>query len=395
MDRPPAAPDAAAILARHLPNRLKWEPGAASAAALPAVAALVALLDEHGALVQLLSTGHLRRLVALRCAAPAPHGLRADLGAVTGGAAWLEVHSAFEARWRYYLLARELHPDRYRALISFGPAWFLHFDAAARAAEISVCDAPGRDGDALLGSWATRAAAQRAREALDELFDLCRYPEQVRRAPRGTRCVYAELGACDAPCDGSASLESYSRRVHDAWQFAIGTDGGAALRRIESQMRTAADARDFETAARRKKHLDLARRWHAQAGAPLRAAQHWNCLIAVPVIRRSAWKPFLFSRGALLAGPVIPRRRFAAEAAKWAQAGFPLAAVEPRLAGEQTWLVAQLRDRARREAHFEWFDAQPPANLELRLTSAIAAWKAAPDALGAAADSDSDSPPAA
>lgn len=369
-----------AIIAEQLPERRTWSPAdIAAVAALPNCAAVIALLDEGGAPVQVVTTATLRKLVQSRLEQPAGLTRRADLSADVRGVAWREVHSVFEARWRYFLLARALYPTEYRRLITFAPAWFLTLTGDARLPELALTERIEPRSATWLGAWLTRATGQRALEELVELFDLCRYPEQVRRAPHGTRCVYAELGACDAPCDGAAELQRYADRVRTAWTFAL---GGRAepIAQMEARMRADAAEQRFESAARRKKLLELARRWPNPAPPVLRHVSQWNCVVAVPVIRRQAWKAFVFSRGMLLDGPPLPRRKFAVEAARWViEHSNRLPAVDAMLATEQTWLLAHLLDRPRLEAHIEWFDDQPPPDLADRLAGAIAAWKAPAD----------------
>ncbi len=369
------------ILAKHVSERRAWSDADAAGvvAGLPNCPALAALLDETGVIVQVLTTATLRKLVQSRLERPEGLTRRADLSADVRGVAWREIHSAFEARWRFFLLACELYPAEYRRLIAFGPAWFLELGGTERIPEINMTDRIEPSAENWLGAWPTRSGAQQALEELVELFDLCRYPEQVRRAPAGTRCVYAELGACDAPCDGAAELSVYAARVRAAWGFALG-NRAEALARIESAMRGDAGAQRFEAAARRKKQLETARRWPHPAPPSLRAAHDWNCVLAVPVIRRQAWKPFVFSRGRLVDGPVLPRRKFAAEGARSA---IDIASKLPETAAgravEQTWLLAHLLDRPHPEAHIEWYTDAPPADLAERFASAIAAWKVRPD----------------
>ncbi len=335
------------MLHAALPDSRSWpdRPTEADIAALPAVPAVLLLVSADGAAVQLSSTQDLRRMLRSRLldAQRVAQG-KADLAAVVRGVRWIAVHSAFEARWRYFRLARELHPASYRDEIDFGPAWFLCYEAERAAPEIRVTDRVFDRPGEMLGPWPTQGAAKSALDALCDLFDLCRYPEQVRRAPLGQRCAYAEMGRCDAPCDGSAPLAAYRERSEAAWRFAAGGQGAWRIA-ADERMRAAAAARQYERAAQIKRQIASASCW-ANGGPPggvLRVAE-WCELLLVPAVRRRAWVPYLFRRGALESGPLIASRALAIALPDWfsAKCASPEPDTPPVLRTEQSWLVAHL-----------------------------------------------------
>ena len=110
-------------------------------APLPSCPAVYLLTDVNGAPVQLATTQQLCRLLQSRLLdRQSEPSARADLAEVTRGVRWRQVYSAFEARWQYFLLARQMHPRNYRKLISFGPAWFLNVDWSSKAPQIRVTE---------------------------------------------------------------------------------------------------------------------------------------------------------------------------------------------------------------------------------------------------------------
>lgn len=329
-----------------LPEVLTWTAAftAEAGSELPAAPAVCLFEDATQRPVQLLTTQHLRRLVTTRLSTPeAPVRGRANLAEVVRGVRYRIVYCPFEARWHFLRLARTLYPQRYRKLVGFGPAWFLNVDWAAPIPEINVTQqvwcAPGD----FIGPWPTHKAGHEALTLLWDLFDLCRYPEQVRRAPQGTRCAYAEMGRCDAPCDGSVPLAAYVERCRAAWDFA-GAGQADWMAQAEQAMRAAAATQAFERAGQIKQQLANAQRWQRQWGesaGPL--PQQMERLILLPATRRRAWKVFGVRQGAVIDGPLIsPRKMDALEPWLSATSASPLPELSPIERMEETWLVCHL-----------------------------------------------------
>lgn len=346
--------------------------------ALPNVAAVYLLVDVAGTPILLASTQQLRRIALSRLSAPAEDAIskRADLAQITRGIRWREVHSRFEADWWFYRAARGLHPQDYRKRISFGPAWFLHVDWAARVPEIRVSERIWRLPGEFIGPFPSRQATQQALEGLWDLFDLCRYPEQVRQAPRGQRCAYAEMGRCDAPCDGSAPMEPIVARTRAAWTFA-GGEMAPWIAAAQERMRAAAAELRFELAAQVKRQLEFAGRWQRLWRPLVRREFDLRCLLLAPVVRRRAHKPFLFERGTLIGGPVCRARGAAGAAAAWAIAAMTAFTPEEddRVRMEQTWLLAHFLNQTQaRSAVVLWLRTDVSQRLlEAELQAALAA----------------------
>ena len=372
-------------LLETLPETLAWSdrPRENDLAPLPACPAVYLLLTSSGAPVHLATTQHLRRLAISRLADPArgQHG-KADLAEIVRTIRWREVYSAFEGRWWYYRLARELHPKQYRRLISFGPVWFLHFDNQQPLPELRITEFVWQAAGQYVGPWLTHDTCQKALEGLQDLFDLCRYPEQVRRAPRGQRCAYADMDRCDAPCDGSVALERYITRSRAAGEFARGTTG-PWFHEARERMRQAALQERFEQAGIIKKQLHWAGKWEESRGRFIRPAEELNYLLAVPVTRRRSWRLFLFWRGALISGPVVSGRILPAEASGWLreQLEHLPEPADARIRAEQTWLVAHFLHSKEGDASLvEHLPvAEVPAGLEDTLSCGVAKRRSKPE----------------
>lgn len=329
-----------------LPNVQAWRDRITSDTLqlLPNSPAVLLFADGIGRPVQLLSTQQLRRLATSRLIGDhTTKRAKADIAAVVRRIYWRRVYCPFEARWWYYRLARGLHPGEYRKLVSFGPAWFIQVNWDETVPDLRVTDRVWLDPGEFIGPWQRRAACQQALDGLRDLFELCRYPEQVRRAPRGRRCAYADMGRCDAPCDGSVPMSDYRARLRAAWAFAA--DGpGRWLDEASTRMRVAAREQQYERAGLIKKQIAFAEHWQETWAERLNLAHRLSALVLVPVTRRRAWLPVRYRDGALITSPIVTDRTALDARTDW------LANVaEPRAASltavermEQTWLFSHL-----------------------------------------------------
>ncbi|MGD8452097.1 MAG: hypothetical protein PVJ57_09790 [Phycisphaerae bacterium] len=393
------------FVTQELPEEMLWpdRPDRETLARLPACPAVYLLLAEKKVPVQLATTQDLRRLAIARllgadAAAPA----RADLAEITRGVRWRHVHSAFEGRWWYYRLARRLYPKQYRRLISFGPAWFLHVDWSRPIPEIRLTDRIWQNAGEYVGPWLTHDTCQKALDGLWDLFDLCRYPEQVQRAPHGQACAYAEMNRCPAPCTGAAPLSDYVERCRAAWRYASG-EVRAWIDEAKVRMKQAAAEQRFEIAGQIKHQLAYSWKWHDRWLPLLHRGEALNFLLAVPVSRRRSWKLFLFRQGWLEEGPIHTDRKLPTAAVDWLRARFAITPepLDATIRMEQTWLVAHLLKS--REGDASLVEPLPttdvPADLAQRWQEAVAARRAARQAAASTADAalsdDETSAPAA
>lgn len=365
------------LVVSSLPSLETWSarPKPDDLAALPGCPAVFLFVDAAGAPVQLLTTQQLKRVAISRLSDPLETRRgRADLAEVVRGVRWRQVYSPFEARWWYYRLVRELHPRDYRKEVSFGPAWFLHADWARPIPELRVSERVWCTDGEFIGPWPTHKSCQQALEGLWDLFDLCRYPEQLRKSPAGTRCAYADMGRCDAPCDGSVPLERYVERCRDAWRFA--RDGVAEWMGCATEkMRQSAAEQRYELAGQLKQQLEFARIWQRQWSPTVRRLEELCFLLAIPATRRKAWKLFLFQQGYLSEGSLLSDRKLAEQAPVWLgeQLRRPADELDAVIRMEQTWLVAHfLRHRdARTAIVLPIPDSGVPENLEKSLRDAV------------------------
>lgn len=105
-----------------------------------------------------------------------------------------------------------------------------------------------KDGSRYFGPYASASAMWATVKHLNSLFPLRRCPgKEVRK--RSRPCLNHQMGRCQAPCLGKVSAEHYQDMVQAVLMILSGK-GRELLGQLERQMATAAEAWNFEEAAR-------------------------------------------------------------------------------------------------------------------------------------------------
>lgn len=233
---------------------------------LPASRAVCVFENAAGETVLVAVTANLKHFVRQRLGPSGERGPggppRAELAPVVDRVRAASCGSPIDSYILYMRVCRLLQPETYRAATEQWSGWFLHVDPGAahpRWAKVSTRSMDGAGSGVHVGPFPDKHAAGRYAEAMDELFDLCRYHHLLVQAPDATACAYKEMGKCPAPCDGSETMESYRSRVAEAARFAD-RDPEALARDLEQRMRGAAERRDFEEASRLKSFAERSAR---------------------------------------------------------------------------------------------------------------------------------------
>ena len=176
-------------------------------------------------------------------------------------------YSPFEMHLNYFHIAQAAFPDSYLDLFPSLDLWFIHIDPQAKFPFF----APTRDQWAKSGQYwgplVSRRLAVNCVEVLQNVFDLCRCPEILEKAPVAAACAYAQMNRCAAVCDGSISPEDYHRVVEQAKDF-LNKGAQADFEQWKQQMQLYANELQFEKAQQIKdkireikKLLTAAYRW--------------------------------------------------------------------------------------------------------------------------------------
>lgn len=251
----------------------------------PAARGVVEFRSREGQTLLLAATGNLREFIAQRLNEANEPSARADLAPVTGRILAHPTGSAFESDLFVLERSRSADPELYAKITHQNRRSLLLLDPRAGTWRVTEttdpqCQAP----EVMIGPCLTNKAAQQLGEALDDVYELCRFPKQLALAPRGTPCAYKEMGRCPGACDGSEPLDDYHARFADAVDAACGgIDAWAA--KIERDMHRASGEMDFEAAARSKRQLETSHGLPRDTLAHAASLHELSCIIVTPAAR--------------------------------------------------------------------------------------------------------------
>jgi DNA polymerase-3 subunit epsilon len=162
---------------------------------------------------------------------------------------------------------------------------YLKVDPTEAWPRLKVVGQPTAGREAVyLGPFANRSAASLAKEALEEVFPIRRCTASMGRSTRFSPCALAEMGRCQAPCDGRTDPERYGELVRELLS-SLHAPGGL-LGALEARMRSLADQERFEEAASVRDRL------RSLAEALARARQEsWIVGAGALVLRTSRGEP--------------------------------------------------------------------------------------------------------
>lgn len=341
--------------------------------AVPGGGAVYLLTDRGGRSIQLAGTQQLRTALRNRLMERDDEAAakRAKLEEVASTVWWRRTYSQFETTYRFHLIAREHDPKHYLELCAFSPCWFVAVRPNDTFPRFVAAREIGRDGGTVFGPFPTRIACTRFIEQIEDAFDLCRYHDILVQAPNGEACVYADMGRCDAPCNGSMTLDDYRRLIARAAaavpnRFATAIDGWTA------DMKRAAATQAFEVAGRLKQRIaDVQKLFNGNA-AFVRDMNAFRYLIVQRGVTRSWVRPFFVRPSGIDAGEDVRFKDVEAGLGDWAaalQADAPTPR-DPQLAAEQIAIATQFLFKQKRlpgaALHVEQLDDQAAAMAMIR-----------------------------
>lgn len=174
---------------------------------------------------------------------------------------YIVTDSEFEALVLECSLIKQ-HMPKYNILLKDDKGY--HYIRISREAWPRISQAKQKldDGAEYLGpyvsSWATK-------ESVDEALKIFRLPTCTRRFPQDIKkarpCLNYYIKQCCAPCRGTISCREYNEIVREAVEFLRG-GSGSSVRDLTARMEEAAEALDFERAARIRDRIEALKKVH-------------------------------------------------------------------------------------------------------------------------------------
>lgn len=156
--------------------------------------------------------------------------------------------------------------------------------------------------DRSFGPFPTRAAAERACDAVLDLFQLRRCVEDLHPYPEHPACPYFEMKKCLAPCNQSCTPDRH-RAEADAVFETLRTHGGSLLASLERERAAASEALEFEAAAAIHQRYEKAEAALKELPESVRLLSELSAVIIQPATDPGEVALFRLSRQGL-AGPV-------------------------------------------------------------------------------------------
>ena len=152
------------------------------------------------------------------------------------------------------------------------------------------------------GPFPTRAAAERACDAVLDLFQLRRCVEDLHPYPEHPACPYFEMKKCLAPCNQTCTPDRH-RAEADAVFETLRTHGASLLSSLERERAAASEALEFEAASAIHQRYEKAEAALGELPESVRLLSELSAVIVQPSAQPGEVSLFRLTRQGL-AGPV-------------------------------------------------------------------------------------------
>jgi excinuclease ABC subunit C len=156
--------------------------------------------------------------------------------------------------------------------------------------------------DRSFGPFPTRAAAERACDAVLDLFQLRRCVEDLHPYPEHPACPYFEMKKCMAPCNQSCTPDRHRAEANAVFET-LRTHGKSLLSSLERERAAASEALEFEAAAAVHQRYEKAETALGELPESVRLLSELSAVIVQPSTDPGEVALFQLTRQGL-AGPV-------------------------------------------------------------------------------------------
>lgn len=270
---------------------------------LPASSAVVALFG-HSATDRphLMKTANARRRLQRLLEPAEGQTKRLNLRERIARIAWKETGSEFES---LLLLYRAMHlafgADEAQKRMRLSAPFTLRFTAENRYPRIYATNHLRRHSlQTTFGPFASRNAAERYCEAVEELFLIRRCHMELHPSPDDPGCIYGEMKKCLAPCQQRCSDEVYAAECAAVLQF-LQTRGGSLMSALERERERASEAMEFEEAAAAHARIQKVKAAASLADELVHPLSELRCALLMPCVAQDESVPqvavYVFAAG--------------------------------------------------------------------------------------------------
>ncbi len=262
---------------------------------LPATPGVYFMRDRQDQIIYIGKAKNLQARVrsyfnAIEAHPPRTHKLVESVRNIT----WTETGSELAALLLESKLIKQHQPRFNRALRRYRNRPFIRLDTGEPFPRISWASYLMNDGAEYFGPLGGRRQAELVVEFINRFFHLRECDEATFR--RGHRCLYAESGRCNAPCEDEAAASAYVQEVQRVRDFLTGRDS-AVLDLLAAEMKAAAAQLDFEQAALYRDWLRRLERMLARQQSVAKPILEHNAVLLNPGMEKNAVQLFVVRFG--------------------------------------------------------------------------------------------------
>ncbi|HEV2360224.1 MAG TPA: excinuclease ABC subunit UvrC [Acidimicrobiales bacterium] len=213
--------------------------------------------DKDGRIIYVGKASSLRSRLSNYFADPATmHPRTAQMVAQAASVEWIQVQSDVEAIMLEYSLIKQHRPRFNIRLVDDKSYPYLAVTVDDQWPRATVMRGAKRKGTRYFGPYAHAYAIRETLDLLLRSFPIrtCSDIKFRRHERLGKPCLLFHIERCSGPCVGSVTPERYAELVEEFLEFLDG-ETKPVVRRLEQEMRDAADTLEYELAARYRDRL--------------------------------------------------------------------------------------------------------------------------------------------
>lgn len=150
------------------------------------------------------------------------------------------------------------HQPKYNILLKDDKGYHYIKITADRWRRITTCMQIENDGAEYIGPYYSGYVVK---DTVDEVQKIFKLPNCNRSFDKSSKpCLNFHIGRCEAPCRGNVSLNEYLETVDSAVSFIKHGGGDDMIKRLTQRMETAAQALDFEYAAKLRDRINAVKK---------------------------------------------------------------------------------------------------------------------------------------
>jgi excinuclease ABC subunit C len=211
---------------------------------------------------------------------------------------WIQVRNDVEALMLEYSLIKQ-HKPRFNVRLRDDKSYpFLAVTVADEWPRAMVRRGAKAKGDRYFGPYAHAYAIRDTLDSLLRTFPIRTCSDNKFRvhAKQGRPCLLFHIEKCSGPCIGAVDHDAYSSLVGELVDFLDG-DTAPVVRRLEADMRDAADTLEFERAARLRDRLGAVRKAIEKQQMVTERSEDLDCFGMVEDELEAAVQVFYVRRG--------------------------------------------------------------------------------------------------